>query len=55
MSCEKKETFCTLSSYFWLNDMNYLPPKIDKFSYFYHSSPFERDIIFKEPLFVCKY
>ena len=27
--------------------------KIDKFSYFYHPSPFERDIIFKESFFDC--
>ena len=26
-------------------------PKIDKFSYFYHLTPFELDIIFKESLF----
>ena len=29
--------------------------KIDKFSYFYHPSPFECDIIFKESLFECAY
>ena len=28
-------------------------PKIDKFSYFYHSSHIEREIIFKESLFDC--
>ena len=28
-------------------------PKIDKFSYFYHPSPFYHDIIFKESLFDC--
>ena len=32
-----------------------LMPKIEKFSNFYHFSPFERDIISKESLFDCTY
>ena len=52
MPCKKRKF--SYSSYLWPIDMNPLP-KIDKFSYFYHPSPFERDIIFKESLIDCTY
>ena len=41
---------CTSGSITWV-----LWPKIDKFSYFYHPSPFKHDTIFKESLFDCTY
>ena len=38
------------------DSMTLIPcPRTDKFSYFYHPSLFERDIIFKESLFDCTY
>ena len=38
------------------DSMTWIPhPKLDKFSYFYHPSAFECDIIFKESLPDCTY
>ena len=45
----RNEQFCTLLH--TSDPMSWLfYPKTDKFSYFYHLSPFQHDIIFKEPL-----
>ena len=55
MSCEKgKFPSCFFSeSETQLHELS--APKIDKCSYLYHPSSFERDIIFKESLFGLTY
>ena len=53
MSCEK-ENFRTIFLYFRLNDMSSLPQNW-QILIFYCSSPFEREVIFKVPLFDSTY
>ena len=53
-----KEIFRTLSSYFWLNDVNLRAQKWQVFIFLLFTIftfPFERDNIFKESLFDCLY